>query len=319
MKFTDSLSPSNSYKDIYPSRKGNRSRLIKRLDPVVYATSPNLDLIDTSMLEQYEQQGFIILEDVFNEQEVAGFKQELERLNKDETVKASAHLISEPNSEELRSIFKVHKISPLFEKLAKDVRLAGLAEFILNDSVYIHQSRVNYKPGFRGKEFYWHSDFETWHVEDGMPRMRALSISITLTENYPYNGPLMLIPGSHQEYAACERETPSENFKSSLKNQEYGVPSYDCLTQLASAGNIVTATGKPGSIIIFDCNMMHGSNGNITPFPRSNVFFVYNAISNRVSEPFCDQPPRPEYICSRKDIEVIDSESLALNLECESL
>src|SRR3546814_10756649 len=44
-------------------------------------------------------------------------------------------------------------------------------------------SRLNYKPGFKGKEFYWHSDFETWHVEDGMPQMRALSMSILLAEN----------------------------------------------------------------------------------------------------------------------------------------
>ena len=53
-----------------------------------------------------------------------------------------------------------------------------IAEQILGSQVYIHQSRVNLKPGFKGKEFYWHSDFETWHIEDGMPRMRALSCSI---------------------------------------------------------------------------------------------------------------------------------------------
>jgi len=44
---------------------------------------------------------------------------------------------------------------------------------------------------------------------------------------------------------------------------------------------------------------MHGSNGNITPFPRSNVFFVFNAVSNRVGKPFGNQPPRPDYICTR--------------------
>lgn len=315
MTITDSLGQSDNNKDIYPSRNGSGPALIKRQDPVVYATDPTPDLIDDETLKHYEQQGFMILEGVFDEQEIAAFKREMARLSNDETVKASTQMFTEPDSEELRSIFKVHKISPLFEKLAKDLRLAGLAQFILNDAVYIHQSRLNYKPGFRGKEFYWHSDFETWHVEDGMPRMRALSMSITLTENHPYNGPLMLIPGSHQEYVVCEGDTPTENFKSSLKKQEYGVPSDDCLAQLAAAGNIVTATGKPGSVIVFDCNVMHGSNGNITPFPRSNVFFVYNAISNRVSAPFCDQPPRPEYISSRKDIEAIEPEPLQLNLE----
>jgi ectoine hydroxylase len=72
--------------------------------------------------------------------------------------------------------------------------------------------------------------------------------------------------------------------------------------QLADEGGIVAATGKPGSVILFDCNVLHGSGSNITPFPRSNVFFVYNALSNRVEEPFCDLPPRPEYLCSRDGI-----------------
>src|SRR3546814_8501331 len=83
-------------------------------------------------------------------------------------------------------------------RLAADDRLAGVARFLLGDDVYVHQSRLNYKPGFVGKEFYWHSDFETWHVEDGMPQMRALSMSILLAPNTVLNGPLMIIPGSHR-------------------------------------------------------------------------------------------------------------------------
>src|SRR5690606_35110836 len=128
--------------------------------------------------------------------EVACFQRELDSLRKSEELKKSEQTITEPGSGETRSIFRVHDVSRLFKELAADQRLAGLARYLLDDDVYIHQSRLNYKPGFRGKEFYWHSDFETWHVEDGMPRMRALSMSITLTENYPHNGPLMLIPGS---------------------------------------------------------------------------------------------------------------------------
>ena len=103
----------------------------------------------------------------------------------------------------------------------------------------------------------------------------------------------------------CEGETPKNHFKSSLRKQEYGVPSDHCLSQLTDQGGIVTATGKPGSVVVFDCNTMHGSNGNITPYPRSNAFFVYNAISNRVVAPFCDQPPRPEYICARETIDPV--------------
>ena len=208
-----------------------------------------------------------------------------------------------PNSGALRSIFAIHRQSPLFARLARDARLLDIARFILGDEVYVHQSRLNYKPGFDGKEFYWHSDFETWHVEDGMPRMRALSASLLLSENSQVNGPLMLIPGSHRTYVTCVGETPSDHYKQSLRKQEYGVPDRESLEKLTrSAGHIAVPTGPVGTLILFDCNTMHGSNGNITPFPRSNAFFVYNAISNALVAPFGAPAPRPEFVAARTAI-----------------
>ncbi len=292
-------------KDIYPSRGGEKAKIVPRQDPVVYNKKPDNSVIDEDLVKKYEDQGFLILENIFGEEEIQSLQQELEQLRNSEQIKDSEYVITEPGNNNVRSVFKVHEISPVFKKLAEDERLAGLAACLLDDSVYVHQSRVNYKPGFKGKEFYWHSDFETWHVEDGMPRMRALSMSIILTDNYTYNGALMLIPGSHKVYVVCEGETPADHFKSSLKKQENGIPGDNDLRQLVEDGGIVTATGKPGSVVVFDCNTMHGSNGNITPYPRSNAFFVYNAMSNRVIDPFCDQSPRPDHICSRQKIEAI--------------
>lgn len=285
--------------DLYPSRCGLQPGISERLDPVVYAPRGQPGPLTPAQVSQYEREGFLVLEAFFSAAEIAGFVAELDRLRHDPQVRGSEAAITERDSQAVRSIFRVHRDNPLFSALSKDPRLVDIARFLLNDDVYIHQSRVNYKPGFRGREFYWHSDFETWHVEDGMPRMRALSMSITLTDNYSHNGPLLLIPGSHRYFVTCSGITPENHFKQSLKRQEYGVPDDASLTQLVAQGGIVEATGKAGSLIIFDCNTMHGSNGNITPLPRSNVFFVYNAESNRVVAPFSGQAPRPDYICTR--------------------
>ncbi len=293
--------------DRYPSRAGRAARLEPRADPVIYSpgSASQLAHLSSKQILQYERDGFLMLHDVFSVEEVQCFKDELECLRQDKSLLVGDEVITEPASGDIRSIFRVHSTNPVFKRLASDLRLAGIAQALLDEEVYIHQSRLNYKPGFRGKEFYWHSDFETWHVEDGMPAMRALSMSITLTENTQNNGPLMLMPGSHKSYVVCTGETPANHFKASLKKQEYGVPSDELLAQLAAQNGIVSAVAKPGSVIIFDCNTMHGSGSNITPDPRSNAFFVYNAISNRVVEPFCNQPPRPEYIAVREHVETI--------------
>lgn len=286
--------------DLYPSRCAAQCEMLPRLDPVLHTSWTPAAPISAEQAAQFDRDGYLVLTGLLTSDEVALLQAETGRLLGDPTELEPETVITEPGGGEVRSIFKIHAQSALMQRLANDERLAGLASFLLDDDVYLHQSRLNYKPGFHGKEFYWHSDFETWHVEDGMPRMRALSMSVLLAENTPHNGPLMLIPGSHRTYLTCVGETPDNHFMTSLKKQEYGVPDEVSLAELAHEHGIVAPTGAPGTIILFDCNLMHGSNGNITPFPRSNAFFVYNAVSNRLVSPFGARKPRPDFIATRE-------------------
>jgi ectoine hydroxylase len=286
--------------DLYPSRVQDRADLIPRRDPVVYREAGRGGPLASADLDAYEANGFLVKPSLFTPQEIADINDELLAWIRSADTAGLEEAITEPGSGAVRSVFRVHELHPRFGRLARDPRLADAARQILGSDVYMHQSRVNLKPGFTGKEFYWHSDFETWHVEDGMPRMRALSVSLALTDNHPFNGPLMLIPGSHRVYVACVGATPEDHYKHSLKKQEYGVPDPQSLTALATEHGIETPIGPAGSAVFFDCNTMHGSNSNISPFPRSNVFFVYNSLANRVQDPFCGLAPRPEHIATRR-------------------
>lgn len=297
--------------DPYPSRREANPEIRRRLDPVVYGRAGAGAPISDELVNFYDENGYLVFENFFSADEVAAFRSEMGALRSSSAIRDHDWSITEPGSGDIRSIFKIHELSPTFGALAADPRLVALAEFLLDDRVYVHQSRLNYKPGFRGKEFYWHSDFETWHVEDGMPRMRAFSISITLSENNEFNGPLMLIPGSHRNFVACVGETPDDHYKQSLKKQEYGVPDDDSLRFLVNKGGIVAPKGPPGTLILFDCNIMHGSNGNITPYDRSNLFLVYNSLENRLQEPYGAARPRPEFIAARESVTPLPSPRMA--------
>jgi ectoine hydroxylase len=298
--------------DIYPSRCEASPRLIKRADPVVYGRWSETSPLAQNQVEQFERDGYVVLPDLFSPAEVQALQAAATKLLGNPYALERETLITEPGSDRVRSVFMVHRQSPVMARLAQDERLAEIARFLLDDDIYIHQSRLNYKPGFVGKEFYWHSDFETWHVEDGMPRMRALSMSVLLEPNSALNGPLMIIPGSHQKFLTCVGETPEDHYRSSLKKQEYGVPDQNTLASLVADHGIVAPTGEAGTVVIFDCNAMHGSNGNITPYPRANAFLVYNALSNRVTAPFGPKAPRPEFIASRKFIRPLPPPQAAL-------
>jgi len=290
----------NPQTDLYPSRVESEPQLRERRDPIVYGKA-NDGPLDAAELKDYEENGYLTFPGFFNAGELQPYINELRRLQNDEATKASPRTITEPGSGEVRSIFAIDVHNEVLRAICHHPRLVGIARQLLGGDVYIHQSRINFKPGFKGKEFYWHSDFETWHVEDGMPRMRAVSCSLSLTPNTPNNGPLMVIPGSHKQFLSCVGETPEDHYKESLKKQEYGVPDEQSLTEMAEQGGIEAPTGPAGSVTFFECNIMHGSNSNITPSPRSNIFMVFNSVENTLVEPFCGLKPRPDFIAQRNN------------------
>lgn len=297
---SNTLRKVSSDHDTYPSRVFDTPRILQRQDPVVWGSATDGPL-DEAQLTSYDRQGYLCVDGLLAPEEIATYLEELARLRGSDLVKRAPEAVVEPESRDLRSVFAVHKLNRTLSTLCTHPKVVAIARQLLGDEVYIHQSRINYKPGFRGKEFYWHSDFETWHVEDGVPRMRMVSCSISLTPNTPTNGPLMIIPGSHREYVSCVGATPEDNYQQSLKRQDIGVPDDTTLTDLVARHGIDTMLGAAGSATFFECNVMHGSNSNITPLARSNVFVVFNSVSNTPGEPFCGLAPRPPFIAERED------------------
>jgi len=284
--------------DLYPSR-GTTEVSVPRKDPVVWGSPDAPGPIPSGGLRSFERDGFLAMPELLRDDEVDVYRRELERLVVDPAIRADERSIVEPKSKEIRSVFEVHRISEVFARLVRDERVVGRARQILGSDVYVHQSRINVKPGFGASGFYWHSDFETWHAEDGLPHMRTVSVSIALTENHDTNGGLMIMPGSHRTFLGCAGATPEDNYRQSLRMQDAGTPSDEALTDMAAQYGIKLFTGRAGSATWFDCNCMHGSGDNITPFPRSNVFIVFNSVENKAVEPFAAPVRRPEFIGAR--------------------
>lgn len=287
--------------DFYPTRLERPSEVFGRLDPVIHSTGTDRSQgpLSETELNQYDRDGFLVFNNFLDPETVRRFREDLRAYENDDSVLRSEGTITEPGKQEIRSIFGIHELSERFDQLTRDPKILAMVHQLLGSDAYIHQSRINFKPGFHGKGFDWHSDFETWHAEDGMPRMRAVSFSIALTDNTPFNGPLMLVPGSHKTFVPCVGRTPEDNYQSSLKKQELGVPNDRDLGRIVDQQGIKAPTGPAGSLIIFECNTLHASNANMSPWPRSNLFFVYNSLENQLDQPFCGNKPRPDFLGNR--------------------
>ncbi|MDG3013178.1 ectoine hydroxylase [Speluncibacter jeojiensis] len=283
--------------DRYPTRMGESPRWVRRTDPTVWAG--NDGPMTVPELRAHDRAGYTVVPEAFAAEEILRLRAEVSRLADDPALRGDERVVRERGTGAVRSIFEVHRVSPVIAGLVADDRIVGRARQLLGSDVYIHQSRVNLMPGFEGTGFYWHSDFETWHAEDGLPRPRAVSCSIALTDNLPYNGALMVLPGSHRTFVPCVGHTPEQNYRTSLVQQQVGVPSRRDVEALVAEHGIEQFTGSAGSALWFDSNIMHGSGSNVTPHPRSNIFLVFNSVDNAPGEPFAAGAPRPEFIAAR--------------------
>ena len=66
------------------------------------------------------------------------------------------------------------------------------------------------------------------------------------------------------------------------------------MTRLAEQGGIVAPTGPAGSMLVFHCNLVHASPGNISPWRRTIVYLSLCHVDNHIR-----RFKRPEWIAHR--------------------
>lgn len=214
------------------------------------------------------------------------------------SVPDDAFLSMEPNGTGIRSALGLHEAEPFKTACAA---VWDEAEHILEGPVYVHQSRINYKHAGTGTGWSWHSDFETWHAQDGMPRPVCVTAMMPLQSNTEDNGPLLIIPRSHMIYWSAprgEEHSAEENFS----DQKDGVPTDDVIRDLKRIcdSDEQAVLAEPGDVFFFDSNLMHGSLPNTSNHGRANFYVVFNRVDNALVAPFSASAPRPIQMGYRK-------------------
>ena len=236
--------------------------------------------LSAEQLRAFDQQGFVFMPGCFAEEEIALLRAEAENV-----LKSDRPEIWREKSGAPRTAFAGHTFSEVFRLLAHHPRLVEPLQQYFGEDVYVHQFKLNAKAAFEGDVWQWHQDYGTWARDDGMPQARAMNIAVFLDEVMPINGPLMLIPRSQRHGTlAAEHDTATTSYPLWTLDEEV-------VTRLVAEGGIVAPTGRPGGVLLFHGNLVHGSAPNITPYPRKIVYLTLNAVSNRIRK-----PTRPEWI-----------------------
>ena len=93
-----------SMSDLYVSRTDRGAAIIARQDPVVYEGGAYADALDAEQVSRYNSDGFILLENLFSEQEVEGLLDEVKRMSVDPAISSKDEAIREPGSDAVRSL-----------------------------------------------------------------------------------------------------------------------------------------------------------------------------------------------------------------------
>jgi ectoine hydroxylase-related dioxygenase (phytanoyl-CoA dioxygenase family) len=251
-------------------------------------------------LSRYEREGFLFFPEFLSTSEVETLQAELPSIFAEDTPRR----VLEEGGQVVRSVYGSHMTNDAFRKLSEDPRLVGPAVKLLGSEVYIHQFKINAKAIFGGDKWEWHQDYVFWRKEDGMPTARVANVALFLNQVNEFNGPLLLIPGSHQEDVIDvngRAEIPDAyldspawitNLTAQLK---YALPR-ETVTKLVNQYGIVAPKGPAGSLLIFHGNLVHGSVQNISPFERTIVCITYNSIHNTLP---VSEKMRPQFLANR--------------------
>lgn len=239
--------------------------------------------LDPTQLAQFDELGYVFLPNCFSAAEIDAMRNASREIFEQTRPEIWRERDGTP-----RTAFACHLYHEACNLMATDVRLVEPVEQLFDEPCYLHQFKINAKAAFTGEVWQWHQDFPTWHKDDGMPEARAMNIAVFLDDVLPVNGPLMFIPRSHKSGALeASHDTQTTSYPLWTLDQK-------TVSELVAKNGIVAPTGEAGGMLMFHANLVHGSSGNITPYPRRIVYLTLSALSNAIV-----RPTRPEFIAHR--------------------
>lgn len=147
------------------------------------------------------------------------------------------------------------EIRPVLYQLLGEIPVLTLA----------HHNSIMTKMPHTSSDTEWHRDIRYWHFEND----NLLSVWLALGDEYPENGLLEFIPGSHKVDFGDECFDEKLFFRDDYEaNGEW-------------IDKRVSMPLKKGDIVLFHSKTLHRANRNMTDKPKISFVYTVKGISNR--------------------------------------
>ncbi|MFW6174622.1 MAG: phytanoyl-CoA dioxygenase family protein [Chloroflexota bacterium] len=198
----------------------------------------------------YKENGYIAVEDVLTEQEIADLRRVTEEFveKSRETTEHTDQFDLEPGhtpeSPRLRRLKSPEKQHPVYDRTLRHEKVLDIVEDLVGPDIRTIGAKLNMKSAGFGSQVEWHQDWAFYpHTNDDI-----LEVGIPLDDMTVENGALMVIPGTHKGPVLSHHEDGV--FVGAVPESEFNME------------EAVPLEVKAGGITLHHVRALHGSGPN---------------------------------------------------------
>ena len=224
-------------------------------------------MLTQAQIETYQQIGAVVVPDVLTPDEVRtlgqvtdGFVERARGL----TAHTDIYDLEDSHSAEtprVRRIKAAHLHDPAFAALSRHPKIIAVLRSLWGPDVRFDTAKLNMKCAGFGAPVEWHQDWAFYpHTNDDLA-----AVGVMFDDMAMENGPLMIVPGSHQ----------GPTFDHHAEGVFCGA--MDPTNRDVDYSKAIPLTGKAGSITVHHVRAVHGSAPNISERDRRLLLFQFRA------------------------------------------
>jgi ectoine hydroxylase-related dioxygenase (phytanoyl-CoA dioxygenase family) len=221
---------------------------------------------------RFEEQGFLVVEDLLTPAEIAAIRDELANLHErmadsmpPEVGVSWEHDVDPRIQRRIKQLMHAEKISPTIDAFLRSDRILDVVADLIGPDICLYHCKLLMKAARDGTVTPWHQDYAYWVAPDNRPLM--LNCMFQIDDSTPENGCLQMVPGSHRG-RLLEHEREGKVFSRFLPG--YFEPRADA----------VPLPLRAGSAVLFGPMIIHGSDANRSDQERRACTVAYNVPGN---------------------------------------
>ncbi len=221
-------------------------------------------MLSKQQVEQYREQGVIVVPDVVDAFTLKRMREVLAGLVEDSRKVAQhddVYDLEPGHSSEaprVRRIKKPHKVHAVFDEALRTPAMFSILRALVGASARLYGSKLNLKSPEFGSPVEWHQDWAFYpHTNDDF-----LAIGVMLDDTTVENGAMYVMPGTHKGPTFDHHDT-SGHFCGAINPESCGL----------DFSKAIACEGAAGSCSFHHVRLVHGSAQNTSQRPRGLLLY----------------------------------------------